>query len=117
VTEIPVIDLAGARGDDPGERGRVAMAIDEACREIGFFAIVGHGVPWRLVDDVHRLWHRFFERPLADKLAARHPVEGMNRGYHAAGRETLSAANDEVAPPDLKEYFHVGPVDVGDDAY
>jgi len=117
ISDVPVVDLSGARGGEASERRRVATAIDEACREIGFFAIVGHGVPGPLVDEVHRLGHRFFELSPADKLAARHPVEGMNRGYHAAGRETLSAANDEAAPPDLKEYFHVGPVDVGDDAY
>jgi isopenicillin N synthase-like dioxygenase len=117
MTEIPVIDVAAARGGDAVERRRVAAAIDGACRDIGFFAIVGHGVPGPLVDGVHRLGHRFFELPVADKLAARHPVEGMNRGYHAAGLETLSAANDEAAPPDLKEYFHVGPVATGDDPY
>jgi len=115
--EVPVIDLSGARVGDPGERRRVATAIDDACREIGFFAIVGHGVPERLVADVHRLGHRFFELPPTDKIAARHPVEGMNRGYHAAGRETLAAANDAAAPPDLKEYFHVGPLDAGNDPY
>ena len=54
---------------------------------------------------------------MAEKLRARHPIDGMNRGYHPAGRETLAAANDGAAPPDLKEYFHIGPVDVGDDAY
>ena len=117
VTYIPVVDLAGARGGDLAERRRVARAIDEACREIGFFAIVGHGVPAGLIDGVRRVAHEFFELPPAQKLAARHPVEDMNRGYHAAGRETLAAANDAAAPPDLKEYFHVGPVDAGDGAY
>jgi isopenicillin N synthase-like dioxygenase len=115
--DVPVIDLAPARGGGPSERRRVALAIDEACRAIGFFAISGHGVPEGLVDDVRRRAHAFFELPVGDKLAARHPVEGMNRGYHAAGRETLAAANDGAAPPDLKEYFHVGPVDTGDGPY
>jgi isopenicillin N synthase-like dioxygenase len=113
---VPLIDLGGAR-ESGAARRRVARAIDAACREIGFFAITGHGVPDDLVDDVRRLAHQFFERPMADKLAARHPVEGMNRGYHAAGREALATANDAEAPPDLKEYFHVGPVDVGGDPY
>jgi isopenicillin N synthase-like dioxygenase len=114
---VPVVDLAGARGGDPVARRQAAAAIDAACREIGFFAIVGHGVPETLVDDVRRVAHAFFELPPADKLAARHPEAGMNRGYHAAGHESLAAANDAAAPPDLKEYFHVGPVDVGDDPY
>jgi isopenicillin N synthase-like dioxygenase len=117
MVDVPVVDLAGAHAGSAAERRRIARAIDEACQEIGFFAIVGHGVPDRLVDDLRRRAHEFFELPLAEKLAARHPVEGMNRGYHAAGRETLAAANDTAAPPDLKEYFHIGPVDVGDDPY
>jgi isopenicillin N synthase-like dioxygenase len=41
----------------------------------------------------------------------------MNRGYHPVGGEALSTANDAAAPPDLKEFFHVGPVDVSDDPY
>jgi isopenicillin N synthase-like dioxygenase len=31
--------------------------------------------------------------------------------------ETLASANDATAPPDLKEFFHAGPVDVSADAY
>jgi isopenicillin N synthase-like dioxygenase len=117
MTEVPVIDLAPARTGGRAERERVAGAIDAACREIGFFAIGGHGVPDRTVDDLRRAAHAFFALPLAEKLAVRHPVAGTNRGYHPVGGEALSQANDAAAPPDLKEFFHVGPVDVGDDAY
>jgi isopenicillin N synthase-like dioxygenase len=117
MADVPVIDLSPARSGGPSERRGVARRIDDACREIGFFAITGHGVPDRLVEDVRRRAHLFFELSEAEKLAARHPVEGMNRGYHAAGKESLAAANDAATPPDLKEYFHVGPVDIGDDPY
>ena len=88
-----------------------------ACREIGFFAISGHGVPDRTVDDLRRAAHAFFALPAAEKLAVRHPVAGTNRGYHPVGGEALSKANDAAAPPDLKEFFHVGPVDAGADPY
>jgi isopenicillin N synthase-like dioxygenase len=115
--EVPVIDLTPARhGSDP-DRRHVAEQIDAACREIGFFTITGHGVPEGIVDDLRRVAHAFFALPLAQKLAASHPVKGTNRGYHPVGGEALSAANDEAAPPDLKEFFHVGPVDVTDDPY
>ncbi len=117
MTEVPVIDLSPARGGGPAARRRVAALIDAACREIGFFAITGHGVPDSLVDELRRCAHDFFARPLAEKLRARHPVPGTNRGYHQVGGEVLAAANDEAAPPDLKEFFHVGPVDVTDDPY
>ena len=108
---------AGARRR-PGRRAwRWPRAIDAACREIGFFAISGHGVPDSLVDEPRACAHEFFALPLAEKLAARHPVAGTNRGYHPVGGEALAKANDAAAPPDLKEFFHVGPVDVRAIAY
>jgi isopenicillin N synthase-like dioxygenase len=114
---VPVIDLAPARRGDGAARALAAAGIDAACREIGFFAVSGHGVPASVVDDLRACAHRFFSLPRADKLAARHPVAGTNRGYHPVGGEALAQANDAVAPPDLKEFFHVGPVDTTDDPY
>jgi len=117
MNEVPLIDLTPALHGGRAERLAVAARIDEACREIGFFAIGGHGVPARMVDDLRSSAHAFFGLPLADKVAVRHPVAGTNRGYHPVGGEALSKANDAAAPPDLKEFFHVGPVGVSDDAY
>jgi isopenicillin N synthase-like dioxygenase len=114
---IPVIDLRSAREGDASDRRDAARRIDTACCEIGFFTITGHGVAATTIDDLRRRAHEFFARPLEEKLAARHPVVGTNRGYHPVGREALSTAMDEAAPPDLKEFFHVGPVDVTDDPY
>ncbi len=116
MTTVPVIDLAPARASGAG-RVQVARAIDEACREIGFFAITGHDVPARAVDDLRAAAHAFFALPLDEKLRARHPIAGTNRGYHPVGGEALSASRDDPAPPDLKEFFHVGPVDTSDDPY
>src|SRR5205085_8334394 len=113
---VPVVDLSSTRGGVAARR-RLAAAIDDACRDVGFFAVDGHGVSERVVHDLRAVAHAFFALPAAAKLAARHPVPGANRGYHPAGGEALSSANDAPAPPDLKEFFHVGPVDVGDDAY
>ncbi len=114
---VPVIDLAAARAGDAAARRATAAAIDAACREIGFFAIRGHGVADATVEALRGKAHDFFARPLREKLAARHPVAGTNRGYHQVGGEALAAANDTEAPPDLKEFFHVGPVDVRDEPY
>src|SRR5262245_41622281 len=117
MTEVPVIDLARARGRGRREREAVAAAIDEACREIGFFAITGHGVADAAVEDLRRAAHAFFALPAAEKLGARHPLGAVNRGYHPVGGEALATANDLAAPPDLKEFFQVGPVDVGTEPY
>jgi isopenicillin N synthase-like dioxygenase len=114
---IPVIDLGPARRADRAERLAVARAIDAACSEIGFFTITDHGVGDAVVADLRSAAHAFFALPAAEKLKARHPVAGTNRGYHPVGGEALSTAMDQTAPPDLKEFFHVGPVDVTDDPY
>ena len=114
---VPVIDLTAARQGDLADRRRVARQIDEACCDIGFFTIAGHGVPEAIAQDLREAAHAFFALPLEEKLKAAHPEEGTPRGYHVLAGEALARANDEVAPPDLKEFFHVGPVDVTDDPY
>ena len=73
---VPVIDLAPARAGGSAGRRAVAAAIDAACREIGFFAIRGHGVPDAVVDALRGKAHAFFARPLAEKLAvATHVID------------------------------------------
>ncbi len=114
---IPAIDLTSAREGGAADRLHVARRIDAACGEIGFFTLGGHGVSARTISDLREAAHAFFGLPLADKLAARHPVPGTNRGYHPLGGEALSTSRDEASPPDLKEFFHVGPVDVTSDPY
>jgi len=102
MTSVPIIDLVPARGGDHADRLAVARAMDTACREIGFFAITGHGIPDAVVEDLRGRAHALFALPLPAKLAARHPVPGTNRGYHPVAGETLAAANDAPALPDLK---------------
>jgi isopenicillin N synthase-like dioxygenase len=114
---VPVIDLTPAREGDRAARLRVAREIDEACCDIGFFTIAGHGVPPTVVHALREAAPRFFALPLADKERAAHPVAGTPRGYHAIAGEALARANDGAAPPDLKEFYHVGPVDVTGDPY
>jgi len=114
---VPLIDVTAARHGDHADRVRVACQIDEACRNLGFFTVTGHGVPPPVVRDLREAAHAFFTLPLAIKRRARHPLDGTPRGYHAIAGEALALANDEAAPPDLKEFYHVGPVDVTDDPY
>jgi isopenicillin N synthase-like dioxygenase len=114
---VPLIDLTAARAGGLADRRRIAALIDQACVEIGFFGVTGHGVSEAVCRELRDAAHRFFALPLEVKRGASPADERTPRGYHALGGEALSAANDAVAPPDLKEFYHVGPVDVGDDAY
>src|SRR5262249_30743252 len=41
---VPVIDIAPYLAGTPDGKRRVAAQLDRACREVGFYIIVGHGV-------------------------------------------------------------------------
>ena len=58
----------------------VGAQIDRACREIGFFTVVGHGVPASTIDDARRAALAFFDLPLADRLAVVMPEPGYPTG-------------------------------------
>jgi len=105
---IPLIDLTPALSGGATGRRAVASLIDQACREIGFFTIAGHGVPLAALETLRSTAHEFFALPLAEKRRAVHPVPRTPRGYIALGVEALSYGNERTTPPDLKEYYHFG---------
>jgi isopenicillin N synthase-like dioxygenase len=84
---VPLIDLSAARAGGPDDRRRIAGLIDQACVEIGFFAVANHGVPESVCRDLRDTAHRFFEQPLAVKRRASPADERTPRGYHALGGE------------------------------
>ena len=118
MNDVPLIDLTPARHGGRAEREAVAAAPStrRAARSASSRSAATACPPaWSTTSATSA--HAFFALPLADKLRARHPVAGTNRGYHPVGGEALSKANDAAAPPDLKEFFHIGPVDASGDPY
>jgi isopenicillin N synthase-like dioxygenase len=95
----PVVDL---------ESPYAPAEIDEACRTVGFFQIVNHGIPSELLDAVFEVADKFFGLDLADKLAWLSPVPEVERGYAAKGTEGLAYSLGLDQPPDLFEAFTVG---------
>lgn len=99
---IPTVDLSA---------GAAARALDDACREHGFFYLTGHGVAKTVVKGGFAAARKFFAEPLDKKLAFHirhsHPHQ---RGYVPLFEERL----DQDAPPDFKESFDLG-VDLAPD--
>ena len=84
--------------------------MDRACREIGFFSVVGHGVDAATIERAHRAAVDFFDRPLADRMTAVKPDPSAPYGYSSFSAEALNRSLGGSAVPDLKETFNVGPV-------
>jgi isopenicillin N synthase-like dioxygenase len=106
MVRVPVIDI-GALLDGHGVDGRgvddVARQIDRACREVGFFSVVGHGIDPELCLRLERLAREFFGRPEPEKerVAMVHGGTAW-RGWFPLHGELTSGA------PDHKEGYYFG---------
>src|ERR1700749_2266387 len=65
---VPVIDIAPYLAGTAEGKRRVAAQLDRACREVGFYVIVGHGVDPVLVEQVETVSRAFFDLPLDEKM-------------------------------------------------
>lgn len=96
--KIPVIDLAA---------NNAAWEVHKACRETGFFYIANHGISPSLIEGQFAWSKRFFDLPLADKLAIHLKKSRSAAGYAPIAGQALDSqnANAKASPPDLKESF------------
>ena len=112
---VPEINISGLRGS-PADRRKVASEIGEACENIGFLTVSGHGVDEALIAEAQRVARQFFRLPLQEKeRIARKPPQ-FYRGYVGMHTEGLGRMAGTGAA-DLKEAFAMGPVDVVDIPY
>ena len=97
---VPVVDLDGPAA---------ASLIEQACRGVGFFSVIGHGIAPSTIGAVLDATDRFFALPLEEKLQWRPSDPSVNRGYAAKNSEGLSYSLGVAdAPPDLFEAFNIG---------
>lgn len=103
-TEIPIIDVQPLLKGGEAERRAVVEKIGEACRGIGFFCVVNHGVPRQLREDVFATAERFFNMAPGEKEKVNYSAKSGNRGYIPMKGEWL----DPTSAPDLKEAYNIG---------
>jgi isopenicillin N synthase-like dioxygenase len=106
---IPTIDMSPLQNGSESDRRKVARQIDEACTDIGFFMVEGHGVPQDLITTTRQRAIDFFALPDAEKMSVERPPAKISRGYNSVGDRSLSYSMGEVAPPDIQEAFAFGP--------
>ncbi|MEM8924627.1 MAG: 2OG-Fe(II) oxygenase family protein [Actinomycetota bacterium] len=80
--DVPVIDLGPYLADgDPAELGRAADRLREASEEVGFWQLVGHGVPTAVTDGILDEARRFHDLP----VALRRTIEMDRPGWPIGG--------------------------------
>ena len=106
--EIPVIDIAALCAG--GEDESTVETIDRACRDIGFFYVVGHGFDDALIERLLESARRFFAQPESQKRAL--GLDPAMRGYLPLYYR--SQITDDFAGTSHQEGFWIG-ADFGDD--
>ena len=110
MTSLPILDLARWTRD-AADRRALAADLDAAAGEVGFFQLVGHGVPADLVERARSITDEYFALDLEEKLPHRPPSAEINRGYAPRNSESLAYSLGGGAtprPPDLFEAFNIG---------
>ena len=99
---LPIVDLTSLR--QPGVSPQPTVdAIHAACRQWGFFYVVGHGVDDRLARRLADLSRTFFAQPAATKEQLGMDLGGTAwRGYFGVGTELTQGR------PDQKEGLYLG---------
>ena len=93
--ELPIVDLR--------DLDVAAPAIDRACRDVGFFYVVGHGVDPALIARLDAASREFFALPEEEKASIPMSLGGRAwRGWFPVGGELTSGV------PDHKEGLYFG---------
>ncbi len=101
---IPIVDLSLFTNGDTVEREKFVKDLGSAFTEIGFVAVVNHGISDETIAKLYEETKRFFAFDLNTKR--KFEIEGLagQRGYTSFGKEKAKQSN--VA--DLKEFYQYG---------
>ena len=85
---LPVIDISPFVNTNSTAEARkeVALSIDRACTDFGFFYLTGYGIPQAKLEEVISLARQFFALPAEEKnKIKRHDAGGHEGGDGARG--------------------------------
>ena len=108
---IPSVDLARFVSGDENERAAFVQELGKAYEDVGFVAVVNHGVDEGLVKRFYDLVQAFFALP--EDVKKKYEIPGLfgQRGYTSFGREHAKGSD----APDLKEFYQIGQTVTDDD--
>jgi isopenicillin N synthase-like dioxygenase len=100
--EIPTIDISAYKSNPSSpEALKIVEQVRNACMTVGFFQLVGHGIPRDLQDAVFRGSAAFFALPASEKkkVLRDRAAGAINGGYEVIGTQGL----EQGKLPDLNE--------------
>ena len=102
---IPVIDFGSYLEGAPGALESLADRVRDACQQVGFFYMSGHGVPDALVEDTFAASRRFHALPLAEKMKLK--LDQYNVGYLLMNSSTQrhSTVHQATRPNENESFF------------
>jgi hypothetical protein len=99
--QVPQIDMRRIYSDSLDDRKELAEEVGEACRNVGFFYAVNHGVDERILADTFTAVKRFFELPTEIKMEVHNQKTEKFRGYEAFLEGKLDPSTRGGASPPL----------------
>ncbi|WP_329337874.1 isopenicillin N synthase family oxygenase [Streptomyces sp. NBC_00663] len=91
--QLPIIDLSAAdRG--PQARALLHAQLHSAAHDVGFFQLVGHGVPEEETHALLSAMRKFFALPESERLALDNVHSPHFRGYTRTGDERTGGSRD-----------------------
>jgi isopenicillin N synthase-like dioxygenase len=82
-TEVPKIDFQRIYSDNLDDRKELAKEVGAACRNVGFFYAVNHGVEGEVLDDTFKALEKYFALPTKVKMETHNQKTPKFRGYEA----------------------------------
>jgi len=110
---IPMIDVAGHLAGDAEASRKAATQLCWAFENVGFYYLVGHGVPQPLIHRTYEAAARFHAQPMPKKLALR--VNEHNIGYLPISEAPAPQAAAQSKKPSQNEAYFVRRERVPDD--
>lgn len=101
LTQLPILDLSLA--DDPSTAEQFRADLRRVTHEIGFFYLVGHGIPAENFSAIIDIATQFFALPEEEKLAIENSNSRHFRGYTRTGGERTRGKVD------WREQIDIGP--------
>lgn len=98
---LPIIDLREATLDDPAARADLLAHLRGAAHDLGFFYVVGHGIPQTVLDDISSATRAFFALPVDERRTIANTNSPQFRGYTSLRTEHTGGLPDEREQIDL----------------